>query len=355
MSFDYESPLETIAAIAAQHAASVDRGDFPTEAVRALGEAGLLGLVSATEVGGQGLGLPAAAAVVERLARECASTAMVLCMHYCGTAVIEKLGPERVRREIAGGRHLSTLAFSETGSRSHFWNPVSTAVRVAGGGVRLDARKSFSTSARHATAYVWSSRPAAAAGASTLWLVPTSTPGLNVPQPFDGLGLRGNDSAPVIAEGVIVPEESRLGEDGGGFAGMMEIVLPVFNVLASACSSLSWFCTRYRETAALREACRACSESRTSCRASVSLRSARSNMRLTAAASLTSAWAGVARPPAASMRATRLSASATLPAKLTTTVKPSAARRVAMAAPIPREAPVTMAICVFMPPSCEGE
>jgi alkylation response protein AidB-like acyl-CoA dehydrogenase len=154
---------------------------------------------------------------------------------YCDTAIIEKLGPERVRREIAGGRHLSTLAFSESGSRGPFWNPVSTAVRAAGG-VRLDARKSFATSARHATAYVWSSRPVAATGASTLWLVPASTAGVTVPRPFDGLGLRGNDSAPIIGEGDDRPEESRLGQDGGGFAAMMEIVLPVFNVLASACS-----------------------------------------------------------------------------------------------------------------------
>jgi alkylation response protein AidB-like acyl-CoA dehydrogenase len=234
---DVLSTVDRIAReVAAVHAEQVDRGAaFPDASLQALREAGLLGLLSATEVGGLGGTLRTAARVVERLGRACGSSAMVLCMHYCGTAVIEKLGPERVRREIARGRHLSTLAFSESGSRSHFWSPVSTAVR-AGGGVRLDARKSFATSARHATAYVWSSRPVAAAGPSTLWLVPSDTPGLSVPQPFDGLGLRGNDSAPVIAEGAIVPEESRLGEDGGGFAAMMEIVLPVFNVLASACS-----------------------------------------------------------------------------------------------------------------------
>jgi alkylation response protein AidB-like acyl-CoA dehydrogenase len=75
-----------------------------------------------------------------------------------------------------------------------------------------------------------------AEGASTLWLVPADARGLTVPQPFDGLGLRGNDSSAVIAEGVVVPEQNRLGDDGGGFAGMMEIVLPVFNVLAAACS-----------------------------------------------------------------------------------------------------------------------
>jgi alkylation response protein AidB-like acyl-CoA dehydrogenase len=81
MTFEYEKVLETIAATAAQHAADVDRGSFPTETLRAMGDAGLLGLVSATEVGGKGLGLPAASQAVERIARECASTAMVVCMH----------------------------------------------------------------------------------------------------------------------------------------------------------------------------------------------------------------------------------------------------------------------------------
>src|SRR5204863_8708518 len=100
----------------------------------------------------------------------------------------------------------------------------------------LDAHTSWVTSARRATAYVWSSRPLETDGASTLWLVPSNAPGLRVPQPFEGLGLRGNDSSPVVAEGVVVPEDTRLGADGAGFAAMIEIVLPTFNVLSAACS-----------------------------------------------------------------------------------------------------------------------
>jgi alkylation response protein AidB-like acyl-CoA dehydrogenase len=182
-----------------------------------------------------GEGIRAAAMVVERLARECGSTAMVTCMHYAGTTVIEKHGPENVRRDIAGGRHLSTLAFSESGSRSHFWVPGSTAAR-ARGGVQLDAHKSWITSASQATAYVWSSQPVSAEGLSTLWLVPRTTPGLEVQSPFDGLGLRGNDSSPVIAEKVIVPESNRLGSDGGGFDLMLGTVLPFFNVMSAGIS-----------------------------------------------------------------------------------------------------------------------
>ncbi|MEP7306463.1 MAG: acyl-CoA dehydrogenase family protein [Acidobacteriota bacterium] len=211
-------------------------GIFPDRALNALRTAGLMGAVSAPDVGGLGLAFRGAAAIVERLAQECGSTAMVTCMHYCGTAVIEAFGPRDVREAAASGAHLSTLAFSEAGSRSHFWAPVSTAKRD-GDRMRLDARKSWVTSASKASAYVWSSQPVQAnVGPSTLWLVPADSPGIRVEGPFDGLGLRGNDSSPVSADGATVATTAMLGEDGKGFDIMMGTVLPMFNVLNAACS-----------------------------------------------------------------------------------------------------------------------
>lgn len=229
------SAVDQIASeVAAPEAAAVDRqGTFPRKAINALRDAGVLGLLSATEVGGQGKDLATAAAVVQRLARECGSTAMVTCMHYCAAAVIEKYGTDGVRRDAT--QKLSTLAFSEAGSRSHFWAPVGTA-EITDNGVALNAQKSWVTSARAAATYVWSSGPVVKEGASTLWLVPADAAGLHVPAAFDGLGLRGNDSSPVIAENVIVDERARLGEDGSGFSIMMETVLPTFSVLSAACS-----------------------------------------------------------------------------------------------------------------------
>jgi alkylation response protein AidB-like acyl-CoA dehydrogenase len=171
--------------------------------------------------------------VVERVARECGSTAMVLTMHYVGATVVEAFGSDAVRRDIAAGRHLSTLAFSETGSRSHFWAPLGSATRTAAG-VRLDGRKSWVTSAHHATAYVWSSRSVDGDRPCTLWLVPRATSGLQIAGGFDGLGLRGNDSTPVHADGAVIPEANRLGDDGGGLDIMLGTVLPVFNVLTAS-------------------------------------------------------------------------------------------------------------------------
>lgn len=223
--------------VVAPRAASIDQeGRFPGAGLEALAREGLLGLVSAPEAGGMGLGPGAAALVVERIARECPSTAMVLTMHYAGAAVIEKHAPLAVRADAAAGKHLSTLAFSESGSRSHFWAPVGTARRASAGGIRLDASKSWVTSAGHSTAYVWSSRPVAAEGASTLWLVPRATEGIGMTDRFEGLGLRGNDSRPVTADGVRVDESARLGPDGGGFDIMMGVVLPYFSLMSAGAS-----------------------------------------------------------------------------------------------------------------------
>jgi len=223
--------------VIAAEAESVDRnGVFPSKSIAALAEAGLLGAVSSRDVGGLGLGLRGGARVVERIARECGSTAMVTCMHFSGVAALEAFAPEGVRRAAASGEHLSTLAFSEAGSRSHFWAPVSTAIRSGGDAVLLTAQKSWVTSATRAAAYVWSSLPLDAEGASTLWLVPADSKGLSVRGPFDGLGLRGNDSSPVDAENVHVPLSAMLGTDGGGFDAMLGIVLPMFNVCNAAVS-----------------------------------------------------------------------------------------------------------------------
>jgi isovaleryl-CoA dehydrogenase len=220
--------------VVAPAAVQVDRqGAFPRAAVDALGRAGLLGLVSAREVGGGGHGLRTATEVVERLAGVCGSTAMVVCMHYAATAVIEAHGPRAVREQVATGQHLSTLAFSESGSRSHFWAPVSTAT-ASGDGVRLDAAKSWVTSAGEADSYVWSSRPLVADGPSTIWLVPADTSGLKIAGPFDGLGLRGNASSPISAHDVVVPAAAMLGEDGKGDQVMLGIVLGWFVAMSAA-------------------------------------------------------------------------------------------------------------------------
>lgn len=231
-----ESLEKTILPIVRENAVSTDtQGHFPSQSISALRSAGFFGLISAKTCGGMGHAPDVAAEVITRIAAECGSTAMVLAMHYSAAAVIEKFAPEDVRKKTATS-DLTTLAFSEMGSRSHFWAPVGTA-KQSGGNVILDGHKSWVTSANQAINYIWSAKPISAEGASSIFLVPRSTAGLKPGPEFDGLGLRGNDSTSVKADGVTIPSGNLLGNDGGGLGIMLETVLPVFNLLNSACSA----------------------------------------------------------------------------------------------------------------------
>ncbi|MHB8499577.1 MAG: acyl-CoA dehydrogenase family protein [Candidatus Acidiferrales bacterium] len=233
---DVTAAIERVAQVASQNAVDVDTtGSFPRQTIDSLAQEGLLGLISAQEVGGRGAGLRQASAVIEQLGTSCASSALVTMMHYCAAAVVEAHGPMELRRDIAGGRSLGTLAFSETGSRSHFWTPLSTAT-ARGEDVLLNASKSWVTSAGEADFYVWSSRPMSADGASTMWLVRAGQAGIKVAAGFNGLGMRGNSSKPMTAKDAAISRAAMLGPDGGGFDLMMGVVLPWFQVLNASAS-----------------------------------------------------------------------------------------------------------------------
>jgi alkylation response protein AidB-like acyl-CoA dehydrogenase len=166
---------------------------------------------------------------------------MVYLMHILGTAAISAARAsaaqaiEPILRDIAAGRHLSTLAFSEAGSRSHFWAPVSRAHRN-GDGVHISAKKSWVTSAGHAQSYVVSSLAPEGMGPtdSTLYLIPAETRGLSAVAQWDGLGLRANASAPIALEDCHVPSHFQLTDDGAGFPAMLNVVLPLFSLGSAA-------------------------------------------------------------------------------------------------------------------------
>jgi len=224
--------------VLAPSAAQNDKaGQFSTQAVASLGDSGLLGLMLPADVGGSGLGPRTFAAVIATLAEADASVAMVYLMHVLGGAVMSAARPGAnqavtpILQEISSGRHLSTLAFSEAGSRSHFWAPTSRAQRN-GNGVRISAKKSWVTSAGHAQSYVVSALSPEGAGPtdSTLYVLPAQTRGLSVAGAWDGLGLRANASAPITLDNCAVAPEFQLTDDGAGFPAMLNVVLPLFNL-----------------------------------------------------------------------------------------------------------------------------
>lgn len=207
---------------------------WPAEVMRALGDAGLLGLNVPEAQGGLGEGLSGLVAVSETLAAESASSAMCFAMHCVGTAVIAAKATDWQKQAylepIARGAHVTTLALSEPGTGAHFYLP-ETKIQAEGDTFRLDGTKSFVTNGGHADSYVVSTRAAADAagdGAFSCVLVDEGTPGLEWSEPWAGLGMRGNSSRSARLEGARVPRRSLLGNEGDQLWYVFEVVAPYF-------------------------------------------------------------------------------------------------------------------------------
>jgi alkylation response protein AidB-like acyl-CoA dehydrogenase len=234
-------PTEVIAS----HAVAVDQhGAFPSAAIEALRSDGLLGLSVPERFGGLGASPADMVEVVSAVAGACASTGMVFVMHVTAAATIaahvdDDEGPlADALREMAAGEHLTTLAYSERGSRGHFWAQLSRAAEGPDGTITLNAEKSWATSAGHADSFLIATGAVGgqAPTDTELYLVPATAAGLSVPTTFDGLGLRGNASAPLSVNGVQVGIDRRVGDPGSGFPVMLGATLPWFVLGSAACS-----------------------------------------------------------------------------------------------------------------------
>ena len=230
---DLSDRLTSVLDVAGTSAPKVDaEGRFPSDAVSELRASGLLGLTLPTDVGGLGAGPHEFVEVVSALAEACGSTAMIYLMHSAAAMTLAAAAPtgspDDLLASLASGKTLGTLAFSEPGSRSHFWAPVSKAATAPDGGVRLDARKSWVTSAGYADVYVVSTQSAEQDGVD-LYAVPADSAGVAVIGDWQGMGLRGNASNPMSFTGE-VDKGQRVGVVGSGFDLMMQAVLPWFNL-----------------------------------------------------------------------------------------------------------------------------
>lgn len=226
--------------VAGPYAAEVDAtASFPQRSLAALAGAGFYGLCVPSSFGGKGQGPRTFAAAVEALAESCASTAMVFVMHISATQAITSsttlADRDRLLREIAAGRHLTTLALSEKGSRSQFWAPVSK-LEECGSGYTTSAQKSWVTAAAHADSYVSSAQQPNAATPleSTLYLMRPGAAGVHITAGFDGLGLRGNESAPVAIDKLRIARNDLISELGAGAKTILEVILPWFAIGTAA-------------------------------------------------------------------------------------------------------------------------
>jgi alkylation response protein AidB-like acyl-CoA dehydrogenase len=222
---------ETIVAV------NVEREDaeavWPAPAMRALADAGLMGLNVPKAQGGHGQGLAGLLAVSETLAEESPSTALCFAMHCVGTAVIAAKATEHQKEAylepIARGEHVTTLALSEPGTGSQLYVAEARLTR-SGGGYRVDGVKSFVTNGGHADSYVVSTRGVqhGEEGSFSCVLIDAGSEGMEWQPEWRGLGMRSNSSRTVELKGVEVPAGNLLGEEGDQLWYVFEVIAPYF-------------------------------------------------------------------------------------------------------------------------------
>jgi alkylation response protein AidB-like acyl-CoA dehydrogenase len=217
---------ERVAAIAARElaprAAETDRtGQYPQECLDALKQAGLFGLRVSKEHGGLGENMLTTSLIVEEISKKCPSTAMCYKMHLEAAEIICRIPTpyqvERFVEPMARGEVFTTIAGSESQGEGDNWNAAQTAShvdRVAGGYQINNVRKSYVTSAGQATHYQFACRVGADTPQSdrSALFVERDNIEWEIVEPWNGLGMRGNNSSPVRFNG-FVPQENLLGAE----------------------------------------------------------------------------------------------------------------------------------------------
>ncbi|MDR2638584.1 MAG: acyl-CoA/acyl-ACP dehydrogenase [Helicobacteraceae bacterium] len=230
------SYYETIRSFAAEkvapHTTRADKeGRFPIESFEAIRASGYFGMMVPKEFGGLGGNMLDHAEACMALGEYCATTALCYMMHNVATLAVVMFGTDEMKREflpqVAQGKKIMALAFSETGTGTHFYNP-EIAARDNGKTAILNGSKSFVTTALVADEYLVVA-PSLEGEGLDVWSVPLGAKGLSFePTAWDGLGMRGNNSMPMILESLEIDKSRRIGGALKGTAVVFDAVGPLF-------------------------------------------------------------------------------------------------------------------------------
>ncbi|MBK3576792.1 acyl-CoA dehydrogenase [Streptomyces sp. MBT65] len=208
--------------IAPRAAEEEDAGHFPREIFTLLSETGLLGLPYDSEYGGGDQPYEVYLQVLEELAAARLTVGLGVSVHSLSCHALANYGTKQQQVEhlpaMLGGGLLGAYCLSEPASGSDAASLRTKAVRDGEDWV-IDGTKAWITHGGIADFYTVMARTGedGPRGISA-FLVPGDAPGLSGAVPEKKMGMKGSPTAQVHFDGVRVPDERRLGEEGQGFA-----------------------------------------------------------------------------------------------------------------------------------------
>jgi alkylation response protein AidB-like acyl-CoA dehydrogenase len=212
------------------YAAEVDKtGELRWEAIRKMPSLGLTGMQVPEPYGGAALDTISVAIAIEEVGRACGSTGLSLAAHNglcCGP--IAKWGTEEQKDKylptLTSGETLGALALTEPGAGSDLAGGVRTAAVKEGDSWIIDGNKAWITNPKFAPVVITLARTNKEEGTRgfSMILVEPKTEGFTAHTPEKKMGLKGSPTQMLTYDGVRVPLDNLLGEEGKGFHQTME-------------------------------------------------------------------------------------------------------------------------------------
>ncbi len=193
--------------------------EFPTQAYRVLGEAGLMGLPFPEEYGGADQPYEAYLQVIEEVGAAWASVGVGMAVHALTCVVLNDHGSEDQKRrwlpQMLGGEWLGAYCLSEPQAGSDV-SAISTKATRDGDSYVIKGVKQWISNGSHADYYVLFARTSSDRSGLSAFFVPAETEGLAFGAPEQKMGLHSDVTTQVIFDNVRVPAANRIGEEGAG-------------------------------------------------------------------------------------------------------------------------------------------
>ena len=196
---------------------------FPTEAVKKMGELGLMGIPYETKYGGAGLDALSYAIAVEELSRVDGGTGVILSAHTSlGTYPIYAFGTEEQKMkylpDLCSGRKIGAFGLTEPNAGSDAGGTETTAVDM-GDHWLLNGEKIFITNGGEADTYVVFAvtTPDIGTRGISAFIVEKGWEGFTFEPHYDKMGIRSSATCQLNFNNVKIPKENLLGKEGQGF------------------------------------------------------------------------------------------------------------------------------------------
>ncbi len=227
------------------HQAEWDRnGQVSREVWLKAGREGLLCTTLPTEYGGGGGDFGHAAIVAEEIAHAGVGGLSIGLHSDIVAPYINRLGTEAQKQKwlpgICRGEQILAVAITEPGGGSDVKSLRTTAVRD-GNDYVINGSKTFISNGflSDLVVVVCKTDPAAGAKGVSLVVVETDRAGFRRGRKLDKVGMRAQDTAELFFDNIRVPVANRLGEEGKGFAYLMqELPQERFMIAVSAATKL---------------------------------------------------------------------------------------------------------------------